>query len=265
MTKSVDASAKLTVLTRLGFATRGLLYCAIGFLVIGAGRNEDPAGALQYLGNGAGQPLLLIMVAGLVAYGVWRISDAAFNVERHDSDRKGMVERIGAATSGIAHLFLAWQAVRLIQDLKSISSGSQENAQAALQLPGGAALLMAVGVVLIGVGVLQLYKAWKATFLSHLEAEIARRPWALWSGRAGYAARGLVLILIGVFALKAGIQEQASGVGGMAQALAWLSSPLDMLVAAGLFCFGVFSLIEARYRKLHDVPVDGIFRRVTGR
>lgn len=265
MISPFNASSKLTFLTRLGFGARGLIYIVIGFLIIGTGRNEDPAGALQYLGDGAGRPLLFVMVAGLIAYGVWRISDAAFNVERHDSDQKGMIERMGAATSGSVHLLLAWQAIRLIQGLNSTSGGSQENAQSALQLPGGAVLLTTVGVVLIGVGILQLYKAWKAKFLRHLEAEIASRPRALWSGRAGYAARGLVFMITGFFVLKAGVEERASEAGGMAQALSWLSSPVDMLVAAGLFCFGVFSLIEARYRILHDVPVDGIARRVTGR
>ena len=50
----------------------------------------------------------------------------------------------------------------------------------------------------------------------------------------------------------------------MEEALTWLSSPADIVIAAGLFCFGIFSLIEARYRVLHDVPVDGIARKVTG-
>jgi hypothetical protein len=35
-----------------------------------------------------------------------------------------------------------------------------------------------------------------------------------------------------------------------------------MIVAIGLFGFGIFSLIEARYRILHDVPVDGIGQRM---
>ena len=35
-----------------------------------------------------------------------------------------------------------------------------------------------------------------------------------------------------------------------------------MTVAIGLFGFGIFSLIEARYRILQDVPVDGIGQRL---
>jgi len=47
---------------------------------------------------------------------------------------------------------------------------------------------------------------------------------------------------------------------GMEQALVWLDKPWDQLVAAGLFCFGVFSLAEARFRMIHDVPVAEIAR-----
>jgi hypothetical protein len=47
--------------------------------------------------------------------------------------------------------------------------------------------------------------------------------------------------------------------------LAWLEQPFDVVVALGLFGFGLFGLIEARFRRLHDVPVDGLMRRATAR
>ncbi len=260
----MNASSKLTTLTRIGFAARGILYIVIGFLVIGTGRTEDPSGALEYVANGAGRTLLAIMAAGLIAYGIWRLADAAFDIERHGSDRKGIMERLGAGGSGAVHLFLAWQAIKLIRGLEVGGGGSQDGAQSTLALPGGAFLLMLGGLVLAALGVVQLIKAWKGKFLRYLEPQVASQPWAKWSGRAGYAARGLVFIISGCFLLKAGYQEQASEAGGMEQVLSWLSSPADIIIAAGLFCFGVFSLIEARFRILHDVPVDGIARRVTG-
>ena len=73
---------------------------------------------------------------------------------------------------------------------------------------------------------------------------------------------GGILLITGVFFVRAGIEEEASEAGGMADALSWFDSPWDIVVAAGLFGFDLFSLIEARYRVLHDVPVEGIGRRV---
>ncbi|PAX08291.1 DUF1206 domain-containing protein [Sphingomonas lenta] len=257
----MNASARLTTLTRIGFAARGLLYVVIAFLIVGTGRAEDPAGALQYLGRGGGRALLIVMAAGLFAYGLWRLADAAFDIERHGSRQEGVMERLGAGASGLVHLFLAWQAVRLIRGAASAGDGTQAGARAALELPGGATLVIAAGVLLLGVGVFQLIKAVRGTFLRYLDPAVARQPWAQWSGRAGYAARGLVFVISSFFLLKAGFEERANEAGGTAQALAWLSSPMDVVVALGLFAFGLFSLIEARFRRLHDVPVDGIARR----
>ena len=258
-------SPGLTTLTRIGFATRGILYLVIAFLVIRAGRAEDPAGALQYVGEGAGRVLLLVMAAGLCAYGIWRLADAAFDVERHGADRKGLVERIGAAISGIIHLLLTWQAVNLIRGLRAHGDGAQTGTQAALDLPGGSGLVILGAVVLCGVGLIQLVKASKGNFLRHLEPQIARQAWAQWSGRAGYAARGIVFLICSYLLLKAGLNDRASEAGGMARALSWLTSPADIVIGIGLFGFGVFSLVEARYRMLHDVPVGDLARRATAR
>lgn len=257
----MNASARLTTLTRIGFAARGLLYIIIALLVILTGRAEDPSGALEYLGRGGGRILLGVIAAGLSAYGLWRLADAAFDVERHGADQKGLMERLGAAASGIVHLFLAWQAVRLIQGAASAGEGTREGARAALQLPGGATMVIIAGVVLLGVGGFQLIKAARGTFLEHLDPRIARQPWVRWTGCAGYAARGFVFLITSYFLLKAGLTEQASEAGGTAQALGWLSSPWDVLIAVGLLGFGLFSLVEARFRRLHDVPVGTILGR----
>lgn len=257
------ATSQLTTLTRIGFAARGLLYVVIAFLVIGAGRAEDPSGALRYLSAGGGRLLLIVMAVGLVAYGLWRLSDSAFDIERHEPGRKGALERVGAAASGIVHLLLAWQAVRLIQGAARAGDATRDGAQTALAWPGGGILLLLAGIAVLGVGGVQIAKAVRATFLRHLDPRVANQPWALWTGRAGYAARGFVFAISGGFLVRAGLDRQASEAGGMADALAWLSSPLDLLVALGLAAFGLFSLVEARFRILHDVPVAGLARRAT--
>lgn len=258
----MNASARLTMLTRLGFAVRGALYLVIAFLILRTGRTEDPAGALRYLGESGGQLLLGIMAAGLIGYGIWRLSDAAFNIERHDGDKHGILERVGAAASGAIHLFLAWQAIKLMQGAASSGGDStQEGAQTAMSLPGGGVLVMIGGLILVGVGFLQMVKAVKAKFLEHLDPAIARQAWAQWSGRIGYAARGLVFVISGYFLLSAGFEEQSSQAGGMEKALGWLTNPWDLVIAVGLLGFGIFGLIEARYRRLHDAPVDGMVRR----
>lgn len=259
----MDSSARLTTLTRLGFAARGLLYLVIAYLIVRTGQAEDPSGALSYLGEGGGRLLLIVMAAGLVGYGLWRLADAAFNVERHDGGKKGLAQRAGAGASGLIHLFLAWQAIRLIRGAAQASGGSgpQEGAQTALGLPGGSLMLGVAGLVLFGVGAYQLVKAAKCSFCDDLDPSVAHESWVRWAGRLGYAARGVVFLISGFFLLRAGLESEAGEARGMEQALAWLSSPWDVIVGLGLAAFGIFSLIEARYRILHGVPVEGMARQ----
>lgn len=255
----MNSAVRLTMLTRLGFAARGLLYMIIAYLVIRAGRPEDLSGALQYLSQGSGRLLLFAITAGFVAYGIWRLADAIFNIERHPPDGKGLRQRLGAAGSGVVYLLLAWEAVKLIRGAGALgSTGPQDEARTALALPGGELALEIAGAVLVGVGAFQLIKAAKAKFLRHLQPDVASQPWAKWTGRLGYAARGFVFLIIGYFLFRAGLEERPGNAGGMEQALAWLDNPWDQLVAVGLFCFGLFSLVEARFRIIHDVPVDDI-------
>lgn len=256
----MESTARLTMLTRLGFAARGLLYLVIAFLILDAGRAADPSGAISYLAEGSGRLLIGLIAAGLIGYGLWRLADAAFNIERHDADAKGGAERAGAAVSGIIHLFLAWQAITLL-DRTSGGGGNDQatsGARQALQLPGGEALLVVTGLLLIAVGIYQLVKAAKASFLDKLEPGIARHDWVKWSGRLGYAARGLIFAIIGSFVASAGLSSDASEAGGMQEAIAWLSSPWDILIAIGLAGFGLFSLVEARYRVIHSVRAGSL-------
>ena len=180
----MNTGARLTTLTRLGFAVRGALYIVIALLILRTGRAEDPAGALAYLGEGGGRLLLGLMAAGLLGYGIWRLADAVLNIERHGSDRKGAFERIGAAASGAVHLFLTWQAARLIQGVARAGDGAEQGARTALALPGGGALVMLVGALLAAVGVVQLAKAAKGSFLRYLDPAVASKRWARWSARA---------------------------------------------------------------------------------
>lgn len=252
----MDASSGLTMLTRLGFAARGLLYIVIALLLIRLGRAEDPQGALGYVAEGGGKALLIVIIAGFIAYGLWRLSDALFNVEHHKQGKKGLRERLGAGGSGVVHLLLAWQAVRILRGAPSSGGGSGTGASDALSLPGGEFMLILAGLILVGVGVFQVIKAYKASFLRHLEGRIANESWAKWLGRAGYGARGLVFMLIGYFLIRAGMHDQAGEAGGMSQALEWLPEPWNLVVAIGLLGFGLYSLVETRFRVLHGMPTD---------
>jgi len=260
------SSRKFVTMTRVGFAARGIMYLLIGFLSLRLRRSEDGSGALQYLDSGPGRVLLAIMAAGFFAYAGWRLLEAWLDSEGHGSDAKGKAARFGGAASGILHLILGFSTAKLAAGSGGSSGGGAEGgAAAALSFPGGQTLVAVAAALLLAAGLYQLAKAAKADFLRHLDPEAARQDWVKWAGRGGYAARGVVFVIMAWFLWQAGRQDSASKAGDMGEALESLPATFQMIVAAGLFLFGVFSLVEARYRRINDPQVlerlNGMARR----
>ena len=243
-------------LTRVGFASRGIMYLIIGYLALRSGRTEDGSGALAYLASGSGRALLVLMSLGFFAYGIWRLSEAIADSEAHGSTAKGIAVRIGGAVSGFLHFGLGLLALKLgLGSGGGGSGGAQAGASTALSLPGGTLMLIMASLAIAATGAYQLVKVLKGGFLRHLSIEAQRKSWVTWMGRSGYAARGIVFLLIAWLLFEAARTSNAAQAGGMAEALSSLPHKLETLVAAGLFLFGLFSLVEARYRQINDPKV----------
>ncbi|HEX9953783.1 MAG TPA: DUF1206 domain-containing protein [Allosphingosinicella sp.] len=243
-------------LTRVGFASRGIMYLTIGYLALKSGRTEDGAGALAVLSSGSGEILLYLMALGFAAYGFWRVSEAVVDSEGHGSDAKGKAVRAGGAISGLIHFGLAFLALKLAGGSGAGGGDSaQSGAATALDLPGGGALLMIAAAGLLLTGLFQLVKAAKGGFLRQLDQEAAQQTWVKWLGRAGYAARGVVFVTMGWFLFQAAVEADAGEAGGMAAALDSFPETLAMAVAFGLLLFGLFSFVEARFRRINDARV----------
>jgi len=257
----IAAESRFLQLCRIGFLGRGLLYILIGILVLGTGRTEDLTGALEYLGEGVGRLLLIGICAGMAAYGLWRLSDAAFGVENPGSSNKALRKRAAAGFVGLIYLYLAYKALRILLAGDSGDMSAQEQADTVLDLPGGAIVLGGAALVLIGAGLNQLRKAFKCSFLYRLDSR-AELPLAKWLGRIGYAARGVIFITVGVMIGRSALDEQSTEAGGMEQALDLLSGPVLYAVAVGLILFGAFSVMEGLFRRIHEPPVDEIKQEV---
>lgn len=251
--------ARFETLTRIGFAARGLTYILIGWLALRAGQAAGASEALGTLADGGAGRLVLILAAiGLFAYGIWRLLEAALDIEGAGSDAKGVAVRTGHGISGAAHLFLGFTAIELALGSGS-GSGDGESARAAtswlLDLPAGGVLVRVIAAILVAAGVYQLVQAVQLRFLKQLDPQAARKAWVRWVGRLGYLARGAVFVLVGLMLWRAGSSESAAAAGGTGDALAGLTGTTQAVVAAGLLLFGVFSLVQAVYRRITDPQV----------
>lgn len=240
------------IVTRLGFAARGLMYAAIGWLAFASGRTEDAGGILAYLEGRAGGALMAVMAAGFFSYAAWRLLEAWLDTESRGSDAKGIAVRLAGAGSGLIHLGLGTTAVLTALHLKGDSgSGAPENGTAtALSMPGGEWIVYAAAAIVFGVGAQQFRKAWSQKFLRHFKAEAAGRAWVGWLGRLGYAARGCIFLLVAWLLLEAAQLHNSGIAGGIDDALGALPRAAQLALAAGVFLFGLFSLTEAAFRRM---------------
>lgn len=243
------------LMTRIGFAARGLLYILIAVLVIGTGRTEGLTGALEYVGDGIGRWLLFFVVAGMAAYGLWRLSEAAFAMESGHDGWKSRRKRAASAGVALIYFYLAYKAATVLIAGDAETPSGAEHADTVLDLPGG---ILVLGMVAIGLAIgaaVELRKSVTCSFMQPLDAE-AISTQVKWLGRLGYGARAVIILIVGFLIGRAAIDGRSDEVGGMERALDILSGPSLYAVALGLLLFGLFSLVEARHRRVREPPAD---------
>lgn len=256
------AEGKFQWLTRLGFAARGMLYILIACLAIGTGRTEDLTGAIEYVGQGLGKVLLIGIGAGLATYSLWRLSDAAFGTEHPGSDWHALGKRAVAGGIGFIYAYLAYKALRVLLAGRAGTMGTAEQADTVLDLPGGDWVLSAVAIGLAAGGASQLWKAVHCKFMRRLREGAGQKEWIKWMGRLGYAARGIIFFVVAWTVYRAATDHKATQAGNLESALDILRGAFLVPIAAGLMLFGLFSLVEARYRSIHKPPTDHIKRKL---
>lgn len=254
---------------RLGYAARGLVYVTLGALAVQAavagGTLRSNRGAIATLGaQPFGQVLLLVVGVGLVAYAVWRVVAAATGAEGEGHDAKGIAQRLLHAVSGLVLGSLGLWTLRLLTGDAGGGASGGDGAEGwtarLLALPLGRVLVAGAGLGVIGYGVAQVVRAathrMRESVRKHLALDgmgARHAEWVVRVARAGTAARGVVLGLVGGFLVNAALRHDPSRAGGLDEALAALAaaphgSALLVVVALGLVAYGLYQFVNARWR-----------------
>lgn len=260
----MERITRLQTFARLGFLARAVVYILLGYFALTTAGSPGPTGILAEIKDApAGTALLALVGLGLVGYGIYRLYGAAIGLDAHGTGAKAVGERIGHAASGLAHLFLAYVALKgAFGDSGGPAEGGQQTGEAAgtvAAMPGGDILLYLVGLGFLLAALSQAKKAYTAHFMAELDPDVPRLAEPI--GRVGFGARAIVFLVIGWQILSHMLAGRPEAVGGIEQALTSLRDTgwLFTLVAIGLLLFGVYSLVMARYRTIRD---DDIIARL---
>jgi uncharacterized protein DUF1206 len=268
-TKQVLRQAKPWIerLAQLGLVVRGIVYIIIGiFAVLTAvgmgGKAATIGGAFQEIGiQPFGKFLLLVATVGLLGYALWRFIEVIVDPGRKGTNIIGIIYRIGYFVASVAYIILALIAVRIMLGLGGSDIESPEGWTAlVLVYPYGRWLIVIAGVIIIGVGLNQFYQAYTGSFrtdfsfdeMSKIEGKLA-----MYTGRLGFVAWGIIHGIIGVFLIEAALHYNAKEAGGLAKAFQTLGRvpyPYGCwilgIIALGFISFGIYSILMARYRRV---------------
>lgn len=254
-------------LARFGLVAKGVSYGLVGVLAgalaaTGAGKAADRQGALQVVADESyGKVLLVALGLGFAAYALWRLVQAIFDRDDEGTGAKGVAKRIGFLGRAAFYGALTFGTFALLDgtgDKGTQTGQARESTARVFDWPAGRWLVGLVGLILVGVGAFNGYRAFTQKFEENWnvgEMSPAERRWGARLSSIGLLARFVVFSLMGGFLLKAAYEydpEEAIGLDGALRKVAQASYGPVLLgvVAAGLLCYALFCFVEARYRRV---------------
>jgi hypothetical protein len=264
--KEAAYSPLMERLARWGYAVKGFLYIAIGFISIAGalGETSSPADQLGAIVTFSKLPyaalLLWMILIGLVSYSLWGLIRAVLDPFHKGRDLKGLVARGGYLVSAATYASFVLPTYHLINGARG-GSGTNSTVKLVSQvmnMPLGRWIVGAIGVAAIAAGLYQIYMGYKMDF------EQQFKPYALTAdqlriakqlGRYGTMARGLVFAIVGYFVCLAALQSNPGHARGFDGALDYLAKQpyglwLLAIVALGLIAFGIYAFMSAAWFKL---------------
>ena len=248
---------------RAGLLSRAVNYLVLAILVtavlLGRGDKElDRRGAIESVAAAPlGRALLLILCIGFISYIAWQLLRAL--ASRADQSAAGNAARraLALGTAVIYAAFLVSTVRVLLGSSGQSPQGDQDSwTSRLLAARGGRIVIVAAGAAIIASGIGLLGYAVSRKFETPLDTSSmgpAMRRLAAVLGVAGQGARGVVFGIVGSFVLSAGLTADASRSKGLDASLNTLAAQrfgaiMLSLVALGFLAFGLYSLVDARYR-----------------
>jgi Domain of Unknown Function (DUF1206) len=257
------------LVARAGLVAKGITFGIVGALALGVvfgfgGAVEDRPGAMQTVAETSlGRFLLGALAVGLAGYALWRFAQAALGEKLESGEDVNVFKRIGLVARGLFYSWLSLMCFSIFfnadEPITGGASGRNKEDRATaivFEQPLGRWLVAAVGLAVIGAGIFNLYRAVTQRFRKDLKEgqmeKDERRSYVV-IGVAGHLGRAVLFSVAGWFLVKAAWEYDARETVGLDGALRKLAEAdygdtLLGATAAGLFAYGLFCLVQARYR-----------------
>jgi hypothetical protein len=205
-----------------------------------------------------------LLVAGLGAYALTQLIEAVFRPAHATGTMGAWRQRAVSSWGCLLYAAFCLSTARLAVQAQPAQTAQSEQRQDTgvtaelLRTGWGRALLVLAGVLAVAAGVETGRRSVRLDFRERFTAEAMPRALAIVTralGAVGCVARAVVFVLVGVFLLKAAVLSSAKQVKGLDAVFrsvassaygSWLLAGL----ASGLVCYGLYCLLEARYRDL---------------
>lgn len=239
-------------LQTFGQASKGLVYIIIGSLTALAafdmgGEKAGKSNVIDFLQQQPfGNFIIYVLAIGIFSYALWRFYKAIADPKNKGDDASGFAKRFGYFCSGVIYGTFGFAVLS--------GGGGSSNQQYVAQILDksyGPLLIGLIGLIIIGVGIYQIYKGYSGKYLEELNAAQSNQKELLnKSGKFGYMARGVVFGIIGYFLILAALTTNAEMVRSTQGAFSYLQNLsygwlIMGVVAIGLLGHGVFMMFVA--------------------
>lgn len=239
----------------------GIMYAAIGVIAIlsflkvrygGADEASMMAILAEYV---VGKIVIYIILLGSLCYIVWRFYEAITDPYEYGRNLKGGIKRVGIALSTIADILIVYAAVRVLLGISHFQPNGQPQEERAMVRnmlkDQGQWPVVVIGLVYMITALIQLWYGISRGYRERVDIErfssVFRKAVYILAW-AGYAARGIILGIIGFFFFKAGINENAQYIVNTDKAFDFIGDHVGhvyfILVAIATICYGFFMFIQ---------------------
>jgi len=224
-----------------------------------ASKSADSSGALRTLADQPfGKILLCLVAVGLVALALWQASAAIWGYRNHEGAKR-VLKQLSSGGKAVIYAALGVSAASVALGLGAWSSRSQQQTTSGvLAWPAGYVIVVVTGLIIIGVGVAGVVKGVNKSFVEEIDTSSmspGAREGVARLGQVGYITKGVALGAVGgllSYAALTFVRQKAQGLDSALQTI--LAQPFGRFlltaVALGFVAFGLFALLQSRYRRM---------------